>query len=201
MGSGKSLLLTALIDKYDKKYPERHKFCTFPIKNIHNFELIRYGFLPISKIRKLQGAFIGIDDASHYDGLEAGFKYIANESRKKDLDLAFTTQYYTQLTRNQRFLLDYDVEVNYEPDTETLKACFTNLDNEKFFLIINNCSYYYDMYDTKYICETLLESEKYQYVINHSENLQEAEMNLSLMFKTTKFNKQITKLQKEKKFY
>jgi len=117
MGGGKTLFSTNYAIDYESKNPNSSIIANYSLIGFKNFTFTQFGFLPFSKLEK---SLIIIDDISAVKNQISGLlQVIANSSRKLDLDIILTAQYYTMIPRSVRELSKL-VIVQYDKKSDIL---------------------------------------------------------------------------------
>ncbi len=179
-GDGKTLAIVLKIEELLKKDPTKHVYANFHI-NLPNCHFTPIMFLPFDK---LHNCIIAYDDVSSQEVLERFIGTLANKSRKKDIELIFTCQYYTMIPRNIRRIIDFRLfpQLNKKTDTLTLKT----LQKGKGLLPIetyHNVIAYIKktkIYDTNEVVDDPTESEVLREIARISEIPRDIEKNLMI---------------------
>lgn len=123
MGGGKTLFSTLYAKEYKRKNPNNKIYANYNILELKDFHYTPYGFLPFSE---LHDCLIIIDDIyaliNQINGL---LQIIVNYSRKQDIDIILTAQYYTFIPKSIRTLSRL-VIVRYDKDSDILEIQIEN---------------------------------------------------------------------------
>lgn len=180
MGGGKTLFATAYAVEYSKKYPNRPIYANYNIK-LKNVVYTPLLFLPISQISE---CLIIADDIYASKNLDTLIGIIVNISRKSDIEVIITCQYYTMIPKMIRTLSQI-VEVEYVRETDTLYILQKipvreGFCEENLFKIENAVSNVGNLYDTKQIVTFATASEIENEILKYSHSLRDLELNVNL---------------------
>lgn len=174
--------------------------------NIKNFIFSEFMFLPMDKIKKGNCMLI-FDDYKALTSLNNYASVLAVLSRKTNIEVIFTIQYYTHITKEVRELCQLRIEPyikgqklldgSYEK-TASLHLNFYPSDYENdnliFSIKIENIFTLIDkMYDTNQIPEFLNEYTAIQEIANVSESFKDVYQNVQLYKKSVRDAKRIRK--------
>ena len=109
MGTGKTLGATLYAFEFAKQNPKAKIYANYKIK-LKNAIYTPFMFLPFSK---LSNCLIICDDFHTLRNLQSFIGVIVNLSRKKDISIIITAQYYTQIPKQIRTLVDLSVRTQY----------------------------------------------------------------------------------------
>lgn len=212
-GSGKTMFASILALLYSELNPNNDIYANYHI-NLYDIETnklkviyTRFSLLPFSRIEKgncliILDDFYAIKNADYYSGL------LATLSRKTQMEILLTIQYYTDLTKRVRKLCHYEIQPTlshldiYDKITEKselfLKWYRESTDTLLFETKISNIydllnygkrfvfTYIPDdlpLYDTNETVEFGTESKLITEIAEFSENFPDVEMNASIVCK------------------
>lgn len=191
MGSGKTLFSTLYALEYSRKNPNNKIYANYSIKNIQNFIYSKFGFLPFSE---LNDCLIILDDfLAVKQNLQGYLQIIANSSRKNDIDIILTAQYYTFIPPSIR-ILSKSIAVRYFKNCDTL---LVHVEREpqslKFdsYKIGNAVKLAQDHYDTREIVSFATESDYIAEILKISKNREDIERNVALFTQSEEKRKKI----------
>lgn len=179
-GDGKTLAIVLKILELFKKDPTRQGYGNFHI-NIPNWHYTPTMFLPFDKLKH---CIIAYDDVSTQEILERFIGVCANRSRKEDMHLFFTCQYYTMIPRKVRKIIDFRLfpSLDKKNDRLTLRI----LQQKKGMIepeIYNQVIKFVKetkIYDTNEIVDDPTESEIIAEITRISETPRDIEKNLMI---------------------
>lgn len=144
MGKGKTLWSVIYAMDYAKKYPNNPIYSNFHL-DLPNAIYTPFLVLPYNKLEK--SLVIG-DDFFNVKNLDYFISIIASLSRKADLDIILTCQYYSMIPPILR-LLGFWVEVCYNPQQDLLVSSICDMDgNRRDFAVIDAVKKAKKHYDT-----------------------------------------------------
>lgn len=151
MGGGKTLLATICAFTYLWLNPESKVYANYKI-NHPRAVYCPYGFLPFDEIRDCMVIFDDMEDLSWLGGL---MSIVANYSRKRNITIICTGQYYAQFSRKARLLMDYEVEpTGYSKKSDNIFYNILKKDADDNVIVgsyghyFTHASKYFDKYDT-----------------------------------------------------
>ncbi|HEC92885.1 MAG TPA: hypothetical protein ENI51_07855 [Candidatus Atribacteria bacterium] len=102
-GEGKTLCVVARVFDKLRADPELQVYANFHIY-LPRCHFTPYMFLPFNKLKKCMVIY---DDVSNTEVLQRYTKVCANYSRKSQMELIFTGQYYTMIPKSIRSIMDF----------------------------------------------------------------------------------------------
>lgn len=181
-------MLTSIMAKlFAEKYPTKKIFANYTL-NLPNFSLTPYGFIPMSLFND---CLIILDDiASIMTTLKGFSKLIVNASRKANVTIYMTGQYYTQLERYIRnlsitLLPRFDKNKNRLTIFESLfplaeRIELNNPMNYKRYVFNNPIGMIDGLYDTKEIVRLVDSQSMLEEIIKMSPTTQDLRENVAL---------------------
>jgi len=190
-GKGKSLSCVVIVDLmlhskkkllfgYLKPNPNRDIYANLHLafRTAHFTPVM---FLPFSQLKSCIIIYDDIDEGDTY--LEGFIKTSAKRSRKEFMDLFFTCQYYTQLPRKLRKMIDFRVYPNLYTDSEGRDILNIRILKKGEGLIFDQDFYaeeFYDLYDTHEVVDDPTESDILKEIAKYSHNRRDIEKNLMI---------------------
>ncbi len=205
-GTGKTLSGTCLayifVDDCKRKKLKFEVFGNLHLTEIENFTYTPFGVFPYSKFEKnIKNniyTLLFLDDLKSLDNLKQFEKIVASASRKANIDIVITVQYYTMASKELREMCEYEIKPTFMKDEKRVVMNCTDLDGNYFNFSVNKVDEcLYDKYDTKQIVLMSNDRKLLQEIVKFSENYDDLETNLSLFFSTTKYNKYLKQIVKE----
>jgi len=191
MGSGKTLYSTIFACQYHLENPNNLIYANYLIDLPRKiFRYIPYCILPISK---LHDCLIIIDDCFLLRNIKNYTLVFVNMSRKADITVLLTAQYYTQIPKEIRDVSNYEVRVKYNRKKDILKCRFIDLDYRFHIIKIKNCRFYFDFYNTQEIVKPLLDSKILSEIKNICKNKDDIEQNITFLVRNKREQKQLIK--------
>ncbi len=191
MGKGKTMFATIYAIEYSKKYPNHKIYANYRL-NLENAVYSPCMFLPF---RRLKNCLIIFDDIYSSRNLETLIGVIVNLSRKSNIEIIITAQYYTMIpklirTLGQNIIVEFDK--NEKKLNMALEYSLSN-DQKKYrlYTVNNPIEIIKDIYDTNEIVDFATPSKIFEEIKKFSENAEDLELNVSLY---TQDKKQILKL-------
>lgn len=174
--------------------------------NIDNFVFSEFMFLPMDKI-KLGNCFLLFDDYKALSSLNNYTSVLAVLARKANIEVFFTIQYYTHLTKEVRELCQLRIEpyikgqklldgtyektsslhLNFYPSDYENDNLLFSIKIENIFTLIDN------IYDTNQIPEFLNEYTAIQEIAKFSKTFKDIYQNVQLYKKSVRDGKRIRK--------
>lgn len=186
MGRGKTLFATLYALEYSKIYPNSKIYANFRL-NLPNVIFTQFGFLPFSELENSDRALIIFDDFLAIKQQISGLlQIIANTSRKLNLDIILTCQYYTMIPKSVRTLSQI-VEVIYKKRSDTLFVAFREeITDEKeiswtLFHVPNAVKIAKELYNTKEIVSFASDENLAAEIVKMSKNKEDIEKNIQIL--------------------
>jgi hypothetical protein len=202
MGGGKTVLTTILAFYSHLENPEKPIYANYHLHFGENTHYSPFMFFPTSEINE---CMLVIDDMENMDNLERFQSVITNVSRKRNLEIYCTGQYYTQFPRKMRALVEYTVVPSYskrsdtlfyhkewrDPDGKVLRRGDTNT--------IYRVSDFFELYDTEEVVAVPLPEDVEREILKYSNTPRELKENCWLYEgNQRKREKLVKKLMKKK---
>lgn len=189
MGNGKTLFCTLYALAYQSLYPENRIYGNYSLIGIKNYHYSPYMILPFSS---LENCLLLYDDIASFGNYSKGIlKIIACLSRKNNITVVLTGQYYSMIPKNIR-TLSKDVLTYYNKSNDILSIGIANEigdleDKERGYPI----RYYVyqthdavkiakDFYDTKEKVPFTTEKHLIDEIIKASKNREDIEIALEI---------------------
>lgn len=176
-GAGKTLWASLYALEWAKNHPKGKIFANYHL-NLPNANFTPIMFLPFDK---LKDCLIIFDDVSSLETIMRFSKVTANRSRKKQMELIFTAQYYTMVPRQLRKMADFRVRTKFDKYKDTLTA-FVNMREKGIRTIIYHGAIKtvkkLNLYDTNEVVDDPTESEVIAEIIRLSKSKRDVEKNL-----------------------
>lgn len=131
MGKGKTLFASLYALKYSKDYPNNKIYSNYRLK-LPNAVYSPYMILPFSELSE---CLIICDDFANLSNLNSFVTIISSLSRKLDIDIILTCQYYTMIPPIIRVLGKF-VEVNYVKEKDILECVLIDQDGMKYLVFV-----------------------------------------------------------------
>lgn len=177
MGRGKTLFATSIAKKYSIEYPENKIYANYKLK-LPNFVYSPFFFFPLSKIKN--SLIIG-DDMKALETLNRFTSIVANTSRKLNLEIILTAQYYTMIPPSIRQIFDYQVIPYYTKKNDLLKTWGITPEGKirkrDFPNAVANVK---DLFDTNEVVKVPTEKIIEYAIMYNSEYLEDLEFNMYL---------------------
>lgn len=191
MGGGKTLFATLYAKEYSRMYPKQLIYSNFKLK-LPNSTYSPFLLLPFSQLKK---CLIIADDYYALQNVGGFVQVVVNLSRKLDIDIIITCQYYTMVTKMLRTLANELVEVTYDISQDILLAAF---DKSRIYYVENAVKLGKKLYDTKEVVkfptDTVIEKE----LLKVSATEEDLELNCQMMIKDSRKRKALFQKLKEK---
>lgn len=199
------MLAVILAKLYSEQNPNNKIYANFTI-NLPNFNLTRFGFIPMSEFND---CLIILDDIASIMGTLKGFtKLIVNASRKGNVNVILTGQYYTQLDRYVRQLAitlipNFDKEHNILKVRESIRPLperdeINDPNNYTDYYFKDPISVISGLYDTKEIVPLVDEKSMLEEILKWSKTKEDLRSNVALWKDSSSAQMQIfKKLEKE----
>jgi len=199
MGGGKTLFATLYALQYSEMYPQAKIYANYHLK-LNQCIFTQFGFLPFSELEQSERALIIMDDFLAIKNQVSGLmQIIANASRKLNLDIILTCQYYTMIPKSIRELSQL-VEVWYNKKFDILYVAFKNENSENqwdLFHVENAVKTAKDYYDTKEIVSFASNEEIAKEIIKISKNKDDINKNIEFFTQSEQKRKRMKKLVEE----
>lgn len=194
MGTGKTLFASNYAVEYRNKYPDNYIYANYKLK-LSKFTYTPFMFLNYSE---LDNALIIIDDIMSIKNFDNFIFIITNWSRKHNLHIILTGQYYTMFKKQTRTLAQFEVQTKYIKDSDTLLIAFIDGGEKVYYQQIKNAvKRVKDIYDTKEKVPIPNNNKLIQLVKENSKNIDDLETNLSLYFTSRKTQQLTIKIGRE----
>lgn len=194
MGKGKTMFATVYAVEYSQKYPSHKIYANYRL-NLQNAVYTPCMFLPF---RRLKDCLIIFDDIYSSRNLETLIGVIVNLSRKSNIEIIITAQYYTMIPKLLRTLAQ-NVIVEFDKNEKKLNIALEySLPNDRkkyrLYTVNKPIDIINGVYDTNEIVDFATPSKIFEEIKKFSENAEDLELNVSLY---TQDKKQILKLTQE----
>lgn len=194
MGSGKTMFGTIYAVEYSRKYPNNKIYANYRL-NLKNVVYSPCMFLPF---RRLKDCLIIFDDIYSSRNLETLIGVIVNLSRKSNIEIIITAQYYTMIPKLLRTLAQ-NVIVEFDKNEKKLNIALEQPITDKIkkyrlYTVNNPIEIIEGIYDTNEIVDFATPTKIFEEIKKFSENAEDLELNVSLY---TQDKKQILKLTQE----
>lgn len=133
-GSGKTLFTTCYAKDYSDKFPNRKIFSNYKL-NLKNAFYHPYMILDYSE---LDNCLIILDDVYALKNIENFMMIIANYSRKANMMIILTCQYYTMVHKRTRTLSEFEVQTKVDKINQKLFIGFIDSVNKVNYQVVNN---------------------------------------------------------------
>ena len=183
MGSGKTLFTTGFALNFSKENPNSKIFSNYKLntKIIKNAVYSPFMFLPFTE---LQNSLLICDDFDSLANLKAFTSVIGSMSRKLNLTIILTAQYYTMIPKKLREMSNYEIRTKYEKKTDKLTIVFLEPNNNITVKIIENAvKKLKGLYDTSEIVPIPLKRIIISEIVKVSKTIDDIEYNLFLYTK------------------
>lgn len=176
-GAGKTLWVVLYALEWSKNHPNGQIYANFHL-NLPNANFTPIMFLPFEN---LKDCLILFDDVSSLETVARFSKVTANRSRKKQMELIFTAQYYTMISKQIRAMRDYRVKTKFDKYKDTLTAWIDyrgkGVRKIIYYDVIKTVKYL-NLYDTNEVVDDPTESEVIAEIIRLSKTKRDVEKNL-----------------------
>ena len=190
MGTGKTLFATNYAVDYQKRNPNNNIFANYNLK-LKNFHFTPFMFLPFTK---LNNCLLICDDFYALQNLQAFTSIICNLSRKMNLDIILTAQYYTMIPPKIRMLSNYEIRTKYIKSKDILLIAAKTLDGLiKPRMVKNAVKRAKNVYNTNEIVKMPSERVIIGEIERVSTNLDDLEFNLQLFSNNMRTRNRIQK--------
>lgn len=190
MGGGKTLFSTLIAKIYSVKYPDREIYANYRL-NLPNAIFTPNLFMPLSKIGN---CLIIADDFYALKNIDAFIGIIVNLSRKKEIEVIITVQYYTMIQKQIRTLSNYLASVRYYPDSDILTATVINQNNQQKMIMCKNAvSIAKKIYDTNEVVKFYTENQAKKEILKVCSSPDDLDLNLSLYFRNAATRRRLYK--------
>jgi len=176
-GAGKTLWVSLYAFEWAKRHPNGQIYANYHL-NIPNANFTPIMFLPFDK---LQECLIIFDDVSSLETVMRFSKVTANRSRKKQMELIFTAQYYTMIPRQLRQMSDYRVRTYLDKNKDKLKVWINYRERGVKRLVYCDVIQFVkktNLYNTNEVVDNPTESEVIEEIIRLSKTKRDVEKNL-----------------------
>lgn len=177
MGQGKTLFTTLFALIFSQNNPNSKIYANYHL-DLPNFIFTPFMFLEYSK---LDNCLIICDDFYALQNLKSFIMIIVNLSRKVNLTILLSAQYYTMIPKQIRMISDFEVRCEYFKEIDYLRITRIDGDNNNFkndFLYAVNIAK--DLYDTNEVVVFPTESNMIKELVKYSKNKSDLELNLTL---------------------
>lgn len=179
MGKGKTMCATLKAKKYARLHPDNIIYSNYTL-NLPNAIYTPYLIIPYNNLKK---CMLIADDFFNLKNLDSFMSVIVSLSRKKDIDIILTSQYYTMIPPLIRQLSDlYKVKFSKEYNILQVKQIFKNGLSKEYY-VKNAIDKVKDIYDTnecvKFITDTNILEEIKRLCIDPKD----IELNLNFFFR------------------
>ena len=193
MGKGKTLLTTHLAKRYSIINPDSKIYSNYKLK----LKSAIYSPFLIFPYTKLENCMLICDDFANLKNLDAFISIISSLSRKKDIEIILTAQYYSMIPLLIRSLSQL-IEVNYYNRIDVLKIIITNCDGiSKTKYIKEAVKKVKSLYDTKEVVKIPTDNAIIEELKSFNLSKEDLDMNLYFLFKNKnkidKYSKILTK--------
>jgi len=196
MGSGKTLFATNYACDYSKRHPKNKIYANYNLK-LKNFFYTPFLFLPFSDLRN---CLIIADDFYALQNLKQFTQVVVNLSRKRNIDLILTCQYYTMVSLQLRTLANYNVFTKYIKSKDTLLVKLTTPDGYvRKGQVSDAVMNVKEIYDTNEVVIFPTERKIKKCIKDVSKTLDDIELNLNLYSGNSRLRQRLlNEIQKEK---
>lgn len=198
-GGGKTTFTTFHALLYHQLYPNSHIYANYIInlpKSIFHYTPVM--ILPLNEIINSERTLIIIDDIKSLPILDFFITIIASISRKKNLDIMITGQYYTMFSRELRFLSTYEVNVEIKDNLILQVKMIDQNDINYDFDIECIDKYVFPYFNTNQVVEIVDYDLIYQELLKFCKTKKDIVQNVAYLIKAKKEKKSmITAICKE----
>ena len=201
MGSGKTLLATLLALDYLESFPNNKIYANYHL-NPEIFKNFTYNSLMLFDYESLENCLLILDDIYAIKN-KAFIGVIVNLSRKNNIHVIITAQYYTMVDKLIRSMsIVMYPEINREKDYMFVSFLnpnqLTGQIRQKFY--VKNLSRFFtkELYDTNEKVEFQLKSDIYREILKVSTNMRMLEINCQLAFSNKSDRKEAFKVLRER---
>lgn len=198
MGGGKTLYSSLYALEWSKIHENGKIYANYRLK-LPNFTYSRFGLLPFSELEKNEHTLIILDDFLALKQQVSGIlQCIANMSRKLNIDLILTAQYYTFVPKSVRELGQL-TEVWYSKQSDILYVAFRkNVDNDEWEMYkIRNAVRTVkklNLYDTNEIVAFASEAEIAKEIAEICKSVDDIKRNVEMITTSDKRRKKLMEL-------
>ena len=180
MGKGKTLFASLYAKMYAEKFPTRNIYANYHL-NLQNAVFTPCMFLPF---RKLKECLIIFDDLYSSKNLARLIGIIVNLSRKQDIEIILTCQYYAMIPKMIR-TLSTQILVEFDNTRDQLNVAVEKIIDEdsksyNFYAIRKISERAKDLYDTNEVVEFSTPTKVCEEIMKFSETIEDLELNVSL---------------------
>jgi len=184
MGCGKTLFTTGFALDFSKKNPNEKIYSNYKLNKsiIKNAIYTPFMFLPFTE---LQNSLLICDDFDSLANLKAFTSVIGSMSRKLNLTIILTAQYYTMIPKKLREMSNYEVRTQYNKEIDELTIVFLEPNNNvKVKVIKNAVKKLKGLYNTSEIVPIPLKRIIISEIVKISKTIDDIEYNLFLYTKS-----------------
>ena len=190
MGSGKTMLATIYALEYSQLHPDSNIYANYHLKLPH-FHYTPFMFLDFSN---LHNCLIITDDFYALQNVKAFLLVMVNLSRKADIEIILTAQYYTMIPPQIRKLSNYKIECKYDKNNDILYSIKVDGNNNITFNQVKKAVEKTErIYDTREVVRFPTERNLLDEVVKYSKNQTDLDMNLELCCSNSTKRKQYLK--------
>lgn len=199
-GKGKTLLTVNYAKIYRELYPLNPIYANLHLFGLDPFIYSPAMFFPYDSV---ENALIIIDDIKAIRNIEGLLLIISNSSRKSNLDLLLTGQYYTMAKKEMRESCEKMIEVEYDKTRDLLQVAIEEDGIITFEEISNAVEKVCNNYDTNEIVHFITEDAIEGEILKHSKSIEDLALNCEIAVankrdRRTLFKKLSAKFQEEK---
>lgn len=192
MGSGKTLFATICAVMYAKENPDSKIYANYKIKNLDNFIYNPFLYIPFSE---LNNAILIIDDIYALKNLKGLTQVIVNISRKKQIYVLMTAQYYTMIPKQIRTVSNVEFRPLYDKVNDILYIRGITKQGEILDYRFNNAvSKTKDYFDTSEIVMFPDKRDIALEIIKFSNNIDDLRKNINLYSQAISRRKKMKKV-------
>lgn len=176
MGGGKTLFATLYALLFSQKRKNSKIFANFRLK-LENFRYIPYLFMPFSE---LENGLLIVDDIYGATNAKQFITVIVNYSRKINLHIILTAQYYTMIPPLIRTVSNYIVSVKFiQINGVDLLIAQPDKPNSSKIITLNPIKKVGKIYDTTEIVPIITEKQIRREILNNSPTKDDLELNIA----------------------
>ncbi len=192
MGKGKTLFSTIYAMDYADLKPNQKIYANYTL-NLSSAVFTPYMFLPFNQ---LKNCAIICDDFYALKSAKNLVSVIVNMSRKMDIDIILTCQYYTMIEPIIRSL-SIITQVDYKKESDTLYITFLSSDMKVCkgkFKVRNAVEKAKNIYNTNEIVKPQTPTNIQKEILKWSNDLEELEQNINLYYNSKVEQQKLLKL-------
>lgn len=133
-GTGKTLFASLFAKEYSRCLPNNKIYANYPL-NLSNAEFQPYMVLDYTD---LDNCLIILDDIYALKNIEGFMLIIANYSRKGNMIIILTAQYYTMVNKQTRTLSEFEVQTLLDKKTGKMVIAFIDTYGKPYFQQFSN---------------------------------------------------------------